>query len=196
MQSWIMRILLLQGNSMKSVFAALFSVLFFSTAAIADDASRIAVAAKLLSEVAQGSNTYKVSPSDAKAMLLEFALNEQMAESAEEFEGNWKGNSADAWEADSMNWGTDTASGALSYITNALENDLDAGEKSDADKVKYADGMMAAKRAFKILRSIKSVKFGVAPTGAVQCGVTFASLFILNTTTGKIYQIIMEGSGC
>lgn len=181
---------------MKVLFTILFSTLIFSTAAQASEAQRIAQAAKILAEISQGSSRYKVSPGNAKEMLLEFALNEKMVESEEEFESSWQGNSGDAWEADSMNWGTETVQGALSYITGALEQDLDASDKTDADKIKFADSTMAAKHAFGILRSIKSVQFGVAPTGAVQCGVTFASLFILDTTTGAIYQIIMEGSGC
>ncbi len=181
---------------MKTLILAFFSILLFTNVSHAADAQRIAFAAKILAGIAQGSHTHQVSPGDVKSMLLEFGLKEQMVESEKDFESSWKANSSAAWEADSMNWGTDTAQGALSYIKTALEQDLEGSEHQDTDKIKFADGTVAAKRAFGILKSIKSVKYGVAPTGAVQCGVTFSSLFISDTATGTMYQIIMEGSGC
>lgn len=181
---------------MKTILTTLASILLFSTSLYAGEGSRIASAAITLSEIAQGSHHYKVRPGDAKEMLLEFALKEGMVETVEEFESSWKGLNSEAWYADSLNWGLDNATGAYSYVAGVLKQDLEGGEGTQADKIKFAKSISAAKQAFQILRSVKSVRFGVAPTGAVQCGVTFASLFILDTETGDIYQIIMEGSGC
>lgn len=158
---------------------------------------RVNRAAQILAGISEGSDTIKVKPNtDPKAMLLEYALREQLVETEDDFEANWVGDSGDAWGADSMNWGLENLAGAQSYIEGALQTRLEEGEGTDQDKIKYADGMMASSKAFTILRSLKSVKYGVAPTGAVQCGVTFPSLFIIDTENGEMHQIIMEGSGC
>ncbi|WII73719.1 hypothetical protein QJS83_07500 [Bdellovibrio sp. 22V] len=158
---------------------------------------RIRFAANLLAETAQGSQEYKVTPqADTKKMLLEFALQEGSIESEEDFEANWTTNTYELWGADGMMWGLETAGGAYGYVSNALEVALEEGEQTDKDKITFADGMLKLNRAFQILRSIKSVKYGVAPMGAVQCGVTFPSLLIMDTENGVIHQIIMEGSGC
>ena len=129
-------------------------------------------------------------------MLLAFALKEKMVASSEEFENSWATKEGDAWEADSSMWGAETRSGAKSYVLTNITDQLDGSNKTDADKITYADATMEAQKAFEILRRTNSVKFGVAPNGAVQCGVTFASLYILDTVTGAMYHIIMEGSGC
>lgn len=157
---------------------------------------RIAYAANILASISEGSNEYTVKPNqDSKKMILELALHEGMVESEQEFNDSWSEDGS-AWEADGATWGPEDANGARSYIEGALDQNLENSENSDADKIKFADGMTKTKQAFNILRSIKSVKFGVAPMGAVQCGVTFSSLLILDTENGKIHQIIMEGSGC
>lgn len=181
---------------MKNLLILVSLVFTAHTSQAQNISKRIATAADILASISEGSNMYTVKAGAPKAMLLEFGLNEQIVESEEDFEASWKGLSGNAWEADSMNWGLENLSGAQSYITNALDQALENGEQTDADKVKFADGLLKVKKAFNILKSIKSVKFGVAPTGAVQCGVTFPSLLILDTENGKIHQIIMEGSGC
>ena len=158
--------------------------------------SRIKYAVSLLSKISEGGSNYKVKPGSVKEMMKSLALSEGSVESVKEFEDAWVGDSSDAWGADNMNWGTDTSSGASSYVLNSLAERLDSGENTDADKIKFADDPKLARQAFAILRSIKQVAYGVAPMGAVQCGVTFSSLMILDTETGEIYQVIMEGSGC
>ncbi|MFN7728722.1 MAG: hypothetical protein ACK5P7_06175 [Bdellovibrio sp.] len=83
-----------------------------------------------------------------------------------------------------------------SYIEGALETALEEGDQTDADKIKFAEGMLKTKRAFQVLRSIKSVRYGVSPKGAVQCGVIFPSLMIIDTQNRVMHEIVMEGSGC
>lgn len=183
---------------MKSIVLSLCLLLTVSASAKAPSVQeRITRAAQILAGISEGSDTIKVKPdTDPKAMLLEYGLREQLVESAEDFEANWVGDKGDAWGADSMNWGLETLAGAQSYIEGALQMRLEESEGTDQDKIKFADGMMASSKAFQVLRSIKSVRYGVAPTGAVQCGVTFPSLFIIDTENGEMHQIIMEGSGC
>jgi hypothetical protein len=177
----------------------LIATLFLSLTASAKApsiAERIAAAADLIATFAEGSNTHKVTPGEAKDMLREFALGEGIVDDEADFESRWVGDSGDAWEVDSTNWGLEDAAGAKNYIEGALETKLAESEQTDADKVKYADGMLKTKQAFQVLRSIKSVRYGVSPTGAVQCGVTFPSLMIIDTQNGVMHEIIMEGSGC
>lgn len=181
---------------MKNLLILISLVLVSQVSHAQSISKRIAAAAEILASISEGSDTYTVKADAPKAMLLELGLNEGLVDSEEDFEANWKGTSGDAWEADSMNWGLENLSGAQSYITSNLEQALDNGDQTDADKVKYADGMLKVKKAFNILKSIKSVKYGVAPIGAVQCGVRFPALLILDTENGKIHKITMEGSGC
>ena len=163
----------------------------------ADIQRRIDSAAAILADIAHGSETFTVAPStDAKAMMRELAIKNDMVESAEDFEAQWTDKSNDAWGADEMLWALDTSAGAYSYISSALESDLEISERTDKDKMTYANGILALKKAFGILNSIKSVKYGVAPIGAVQCGVTFPALLIIDTENGKVHQITMESSGC
>jgi|GEM_PF-2030039 len=178
----------------------LIATLFVSMSASAKNKwvdERISTAAGILAQIAEGSDEYTLTPnSDPKKMILELALKEQMVESEEEFEQNWVGDSGQAWEVDGMYYGVDTLSGAYDYINNVLTQTLEDGERNDADKVKFAEATLKLNQAISILRSVKSVKFGVWPSGAVQCGVSFPSLLILDTENGKAHQIIMEGSGC
>lgn len=183
---------------MKHLILAL--TLFVSTSAFAknkDIENRVRYAANVLASIAEGSQEFKVTPnSDAKKMLFELGTNEGMIESQEDFNEHWDAKASDAWGADEMLWAEETHSGAYSYVENALEVALEESEQTAADKVKFADGTLKLNKAFNVLRSIKSVKYGVAPMGAVQCGVTFPSLMILDTENGIIHQIVMEGSGC
>lgn len=183
---------------MKSLFSVIIGLSLMSFTAFAGEkeSKRIKFAVSLLTSISESSDTYKVKPGTVKEMMYALALKEGRVESEKEFNDNWVGDSGDAWGADNMNWGSENAAGAKSYITSALEQALEDSEQTDADKIKFAEGMQKAKQAFGILRSIKSVVYGVAPMGAVQCGVTFSSLMIIDSETGEMYQIIMEGSGC
>lgn len=178
----------------------LMSLVFLSTTAFAGNKNieqRISYAAKLLAEMAEGSQTYTAQQGlDAKSLMKEIALKEQMTETEEDFESNWVNEVGTAWGADEMLFGLESLPGAISYIKTNLEDRLEQSEKTDADKIKFADDYTKANQAFEILRSIKSIKFGIIPTGAVQCGVTFPSLLILDTENGQAHQITMEGSGC
>lgn len=158
---------------------------------------RIEAAANVFSEIAEsGMTEYVVTPTKSvRAALLELALAQGMIDSKADF--SWKGKSNEAWEADSTNWGETTMKDAYSYITEIdpdRERSLDdAGDT--AGKAKLLGQIEDAKAAFKTLLHT-GVQFGVVPMGAVQCGVTFAALAILDPYTGKIYTIAKEGSGC
>lgn len=183
---------------MNQLFLTTCLVFSFTFSAQAGTVSeRIRLAAEILGGIAEESQTFQVQPQqDPKAMLLEFALKEKLVESKEDFESNWVGDQDEAWGGDSMLWGVDDLLGAEDYVVRNLEQRLEEGEQTDQDKIKYADAMLEAKRAISILRPIKSVRFGVIPTGAVQCGFTFASLLIIDMQSGEMHQIVMEGSGC
>lgn len=99
---------------------------------------------------------------------------------------SWVGKKDSAWEADSTNFGETDMKGAYAYI---FQKEEDGSETAPAAKV------AAGKEAFKLLLGT-GVKFGVAPLGAVQCGVTFAALAIIDPNTGKVYLFSKEGSGC
>ncbi|MEK2645975.1 hypothetical protein [Bdellovibrio sp. BCCA] len=174
--------------------------LLVSTSAFAknqDIEKRIRYAADLLASVAEGSQEFKVTPgSDVKKILFELATNEGMVDDQKDFDDHWEATPKNAWGVDEMLWAEEDRGGAYSYIESGLENTLEGSEQTDQDKIKFADGTLKLNKAFNVLRSIKSVKYGVAPMGAVQCGVTFPSLMILDTENGVVHQIIMEGSGC
>lgn len=180
---------------------ALASIIFISalqsSAAQAQTVSeRIAKAAEFLAETASASTSYQVKPGSPKDMIKELAMKESSYESEEDFEDNWVTNPNEAWEADSSNWAEESFSGARSYVSSAIDEAYDQSDKTNEDKINYAEKREMMRRGFTILRSIPSVRFGVAPLGAIQCGVTFGALLILDTASGKIHQISMEGSGC
>jgi hypothetical protein len=78
---------------------------------------------------------------------------------------------------------------------NVLEEGLEYAD-SDAAKVKYVDNKLKVDRAFNFLSSVKALKFGASPIdGAIQCGVQFQSLIVLDTKSGKAWTITMEDSG-
>jgi hypothetical protein len=182
---------------MKSIISIFIGVTLMSFSAFSSekDSKRIKFAVSLLSSISEGGSTFKVKPGTVKQMLLQLAMNEQ-GEDEKEFNDSWLGDNDDAWGADTSSWGSTDVVEGKSYVVSALEQALEDGEQTDANKIKFAEGMQKAKQAFAILRSIKTVQYGLAPMGAVQCGVTFASLMIMDSETGEIYQIIMEGSGC
>jgi hypothetical protein len=181
-------------TTMKKI--ALFMSLIISISAFAAPRSieeRIRHAAEILGTSADTVQEYSVTPNaDAKQMMNELA-NQQ---GEEDFESNWVTDSSDMWEVDTSSWGQETRDGAYRYIAGFLENNLEESEKTPEDKVQFADGILQLNKAFNILDSIRSVKYGVAPLGAVQCGTRFPALLIIDTENGKIHQITMEGSGC
>lgn len=126
-----------------------------------------------------GVEEYKTTPADnVKQFLKNLALDEDIVDDEQDFDGRWQGFSSDAWEVDSTNWGEVTMKGAYSYIFDPTDANLTKG-----------------KEAFKLFLNT-GVQFGVAPLGAVQCGIRFAGLAILDPHTGKVYIFAKEGSGC
>lgn len=155
---------------------------------------KLQVALEMLTSITEESKVTNVLPNkDIKAMMIEYGIKEGALESAEDF--YWV-NDNSAWEGDSTKWGADTLEGAKSYVIGALEQRLEDSEKTSADKVAFSDNYMKAQHAFSLLNEIKGILYGVGPVGAVQCGGQFAALLIIDTKTGMIYTIIMEGSGC
>lgn len=188
---------------MKTLLFALVSVCLASGSAFAknktstleENSKKIEQAVEGMSALAQsGVEEFKIKPTeDVKAALTELALNEGYVEKAEEM--SWYEN-GDQWGADSMGWGPADMSDAYSYIMTRDERDLDYLREEGNEKLlaQYESDLKAAKLAFKGLLNT-GVKFGVAPLGAVQCGVTFAALAIIDPA-GKIYLFKAEGSGC
>lgn len=184
---------------MQKFKLSLVSFLLMASQAKAGSYSeRIAYATKLLSEVTENSASYQVKPnSSAKEMLFELGLQLESFSTKEDFEELFKTDSNEAWEFDSSSWGEESIDGAKSYVDFNLKQRFVEGEQTDANKTKYADHVLISDRAFEILKNVRTVKFGISPTGAVQCGIQFAALLILDLETGKIYEIIMEPfSGC
>ena len=109
----------------------------------------------------------------------------------------WVGNSPEAWDADSTNWGETNMKRAYSYIMMLdpeLERNLQQpGMEKELKKMKAQ--LKKAHKAFQLFLGT-GVQFGVVPLGAVQCGVQFAALAILDPHTGKIWVFSKEGSGC
>ncbi len=141
-----------------------------------------------------GIEEFKIKPTtDVKAALLDLAFSIQYIEKESEFSWDETG---DRWGADGMLWGPADMSDAYSYIMTRSEDEIDYLHSEGAEKelAKYEADLKAAKAAFKGLLNT-GVKFGVAPLGAVQCGVTFAALAIIDPA-GKIYIFKAEGSGC
>ncbi len=162
-----------------------------------NDKSSLRVAIKLLSEVAARSDSFKVQPnSDLKSMIAEAALVHYSAESMEDFEQSWVGEDSSAWGADEMSWGTDTVDGAEGYVDMVLADTRESLSGEEGAEETFKSSSAKAKKVFQILRKFKNVKYGVGPVGAIQCGVTFAALLIIDTETGDVYEITMEGSGC
>lgn len=158
---------------------------------------KIGKAVDAISALAQsGVEEFKVKPkSTVKAMLFELALKTGYVSDESEF--SWVGSSADAWEADSTNWGETTMKDAYSYIMDLEEYDRDELDQpgNEKKKEKFESKVRNVKKAFELFMHT-GVQFGIAPMGAVQCGVTFAALAIIDPHTGKIYVFKREGSGC
>ena len=183
----------------KKLSVILGSFLLLSSAATAVSPSkRIETAVDAFSPLAKtGVSEFKVKPAaSVKAALYALAIKEGY--STDESDFSWVGDSSDAWEADSTHFGETTMKAAYSYIMSP-DSDADVNNENTpearAAKKKAAADLKAAKEAFKLLIG-SGVQFGVVPMGAVQCGVTFAALAIIDPATGKIYVFAKEGSGC
>jgi hypothetical protein len=162
-----------------------------SRATARESSQRIAEAVEAFKPLAgSGVEVYQVIPGSAKQMLLELALQEQIIDSAEDFELS---SGSDVWEADSLNWGLEMMKGAYSYITAVDQDQLK--EMTPKERARLEQNLKAAKAAFPLLMNT-GVQFGVVPMGAVQCGVRFQALAILDVKSGKIYVFAREGSGC
>ncbi len=138
-----------------------------------------------------GVEVIKVKPTKSvKEALLAVAWKQKYI--SEESEFSWVGHSNDAWGADTMSWGETTMKEAYAYVT---ELDSNFEPENEKEKLKVEANIKKAKAAFKKLLNT-GVLFGLAPLGAVQCGVTLAALAIIDPHTGKVYLFAKEGSGC
>lgn len=175
------------------------SALLFSTTSFAKNKSiDIAInnAVAILGDVAQSTREFKVKPDqDPQSMIKEYALNEGLIDSDADFAGSWS-KTNDAWEVDSGRLGLTTFKAAYGYIENGIQESWDNDDSDTKSQKEYRELLSKAKKAFDILKAIPSVSYGISSAGAVQCGVTFPSLLILDTENGQIHQVIMEGSGC
>lgn len=165
---------------------------------VKEASKQIAQAVKDMQPLANsGVQTYKIKPTKNIKEAMKAIAADAQAIDAKEFEDYWVGSSNDAWGADTMSWGSATMKDAFDYVTTLEDNvadDLDQPENAKK-KAKVEAQIEKAKAAFKLFLNT-GVIFGVAPMGAVQCGVTFAALVIVDPYTGKVYVFSKEGSGC
>lgn len=179
---------------MKHILNALF-IFIFCPLALADQQvdsimTAIAKAADVQTLTDDKDNEIKLTAGDVKSMSFELAKILEYVETEDDF--SWVGSSEDAWEIDSGNWGETTFEDGLSYIQNAQQESSNFYELEESE---YKKLTAEAAIEFKKLKTM-NVKFGVAPFGAVQCGVQFPSLMVFDLDTGLVYAIAMEGSGC
>lgn len=179
---------------MRKILSLFLFTTLFSTITLANQNSeKIAQAVKMMKGMAlSGVAVHKVkSATSVKEWMYNLAAKEKYIDGPSDF--SWDGNDGSAWGADSASFGSTSMKGAYGYVTTFedgyLEN-LDAKEKAAA-----LSDQKKAKDAFKLLLNT-GVLFGLAPMGAVQCGVTFAALAIIDPHSGKIYLFSKEGSGC
>ncbi|MDZ4660615.1 MAG: hypothetical protein SGJ18_03235 [Pseudomonadota bacterium] len=174
-------------------FLALSSWSFAAPSATTD----IAKAVKMFSPLAQsGVEKFKLKPAKSvRDMMLALAFKSKGIENESDF--TWVGTSSEAWDADTSTWGEASMKEAYDYITEIDESYLEVlnEEGNEKEKAKVMSHVKKAKDHFKYLLNT-GVKFGVAPMGAVQCGVTFAALAIIDPYTGTVYVFAKEGSGC
>jgi hypothetical protein len=119
---------------------------------------------------------------------------EAIAKKEDYDEFTWASNDLEAWEADSILWGWTNMRGARSYLTNIDEAFWEVADEKGTRK-KLEAQLEKAKLEFSKLDHT-GVTFGIAPLGAVQCGVRFAALVIIDSKTGNAWVIAIEGSGC
>lgn len=184
---------------MKSVFTFIVTLLLAVNVYAKEDprSKTIADAVKAFSALAEGVQEFKIKPTkNIKEAMKQLALQER-DESAEEFDESWTGEDSDAWGADSSAWGSASMKGAYNYIVkfNFMEERFQGFDDPENELRKLQPKLAAARAAFKNLLGT-GVMFGIAPMGAIQCGVTFAALAVVDPYTGKVTLISMEGSGC
>ncbi len=172
------------------LFVTLFPVASFASP---DSSQKIAQAVKMMKGMAlSGVSIHNVKPATSiKGWMYNLAVKEKHIDNPSDF--NWVGENNEAWSADSMSWGSTNMKGAYAYVTEFEDGYLDALDQRD--KAKAFLDQKRAKEAFKLLLKT-GVLFGLAPMGAIQCGVTFAALAIVDPQSGKIYLFAKEGSGC
>lgn len=140
-----------------------------------------------------GVQEYKIKPgNDLKTSLMTLAIQEGYVEDAAEFADQWTDNENDAWEADSLNWGATDLEGGKSYVESVLADQQDYAP----NKEEYKSSLKIAQKAFEQLKRLPHLQYGVVPMGAVQCGVTFPSLMVIDAKTGEALNLVMEGAGC
>lgn len=188
---------------MKKTLFSIFSLVLVGSVAIAATmpvkiaSKNIQQAVKTFTPLAQsGVREFQVKPAKTvKEMLFALAMKELDVSNESEF--SWKGLSHEAWTADEGNWGETTMASAYEYILTADDDykKLLNEPGHEKEKAQFEKNIQNSKEAFKLLLHT-GVMFGVVPKGAVQCGVTFAALAIIDAHTGKIYVFSKEGSGC
>lgn len=184
---------------MKQLVLLTLSLFIFGSNAQADRltpakaSKNIAAAVKAFEPLAgSGVEKFKIKPvKTIKEAMLALAFKAEYI--SEESEFNWIESGGDAWGADSMAFGQTTMKGAYNYIIKVDKEYVDGMDEKE--RTKYLANVEKAKEAFKLLLNT-GVQFGLAPMGAIQCGVTFAALAIIDPNTGIIYVFAKEGSGC
>ena len=107
---------------------------------------------------------------------------------------SWATEDQDAWATDEDLWGWSNMKAARSYLTkvdDAFFESIENPKKRKAMEAKFEK----AKKTFSKLEHT-GVLFGVAPLGAIQCGVRFAALAVIDPHTGNVWIVSMEASGC
>lgn len=138
-----------------------------------------------------GVAVHKISASKArtvKSALRELAIKADIYETENEW--NWVGSDSSIWNIDESAFGQTTMKAAYSYIMSQTDE-----YASDEEVAEYKKNLPAARNGFKLFLGT-GVLFGVVPMGAVQCGVQFPALAIIDPHTGNIYIFSREGSGC
>jgi len=158
---------------------------FVSTLAFADvDSKKIKSVADQLTEYTASAKEFKVKPASPLFMMKELALK-QLDFSDFEYDVE------SSMQTDAGTWGLIKMADAISWVAGSdyLNYDELGEEIKNSPK---------AKAAAKLMRSLygSGVVFGAAPIGAVQCGVTFPALLLIDSKSGMIYSFETEGSGC
>jgi REP element-mobilizing transposase RayT len=201
--------LFLKGVLMKKMlFVLLVNCFVVHASALSDQTQSLLDVLDQVSKVAQGAVGSLVDTKD-KDLMIEIKSQSEMAyeigvkmrvESDYTFtefkENSWEDIADEAWGADSSIWGGTDFESALSYVESNQEIEYYL-ENTDDEKQKeeFKQNLKLAVESFKTLKD-KSLDFIVAPMGAVQCGVTFPVVLIIDKKDGAVYQVSMEGSGC
>jgi hypothetical protein len=167
-----------------SQFVALSLVLFSSLSFGAVDSKKIKAVASKLGALMASSKDYKVKPASPLEMMKEVAKQLQY--------DDFSYDADTATEADSSSWGIIKMASAISWVANAEYLNIDSETGNEIPN------SPKAKKAADLVKSLygTGVIFGAGPFGAVQCGVTFPALMLIDTKAGVIYTFDTEGSGC